>query len=251
MFPILFKIGPISLKTYGLFVALGALAAFQILKRETTRLKLPLPLADTLLWIALIFGIAGSRLLYALTESLPLSEYWRIWDGGLSFTGGLLAASAAIVIYTKKKSLPLASVADAVALALPVGHALGRLGCLGAGCCWGKPTHLSWAITFRNPESFIPVELLGVPLHPVQLYEALGLALIFLILNSLKIRFAHRLFGLYLILYTLLRFGLEFVRGDTYHPGGSSLSLIQIMLISSALPIGLLWIYLAPGKSKT
>ncbi len=119
------------------------------------------------------------------------------------------------MLYMRHKRLPALRTLDVFAPGLALGHAIGRLGCFAAGCCWGVACNRPWAVTFTNPEAH---ELVGVPLnqplHPTQLYESASEAIIFLILLWLFHR-THRtgqVIGLYLVLYGGVRFGVDFLR---------------------------------------
>jgi phosphatidylglycerol:prolipoprotein diacylglycerol transferase len=176
----------------------------------------PEKILDLCLYIILA-AVAGSRLLYVATRpdyflAHPL-EVVMIWKGGLVFYGGFLGAALAALLYVRRQGLPLGKCADIAALALPLGHCLGRIGCFMAGCCYGKPSDLPWAVTFSHPEALAP---LGIPLHPTQLYHAFGNLIIFLSLLFLRRhkRFDSQLFWLYLIFYGMIRSLLEVFRGD-------------------------------------
>jgi phosphatidylglycerol:prolipoprotein diacylglycerol transferase len=138
--------------------------------------------------------------------------------GGV-FYGGLIAALIAAVIYMRRHQLPALPTADVFAPGIALGHGIGRLGCFAAGCCWGKPTGLPWGVTFTNP---LAQQLVGVPLdiklHPTQLYESTAEFVIFGILYW-RVRRPHApgaIISLYLVLYSTVRFLVEFVRD---HPG--------------------------------
>jgi len=233
MLPIIFQIGGITLYSYGLFIAIGFLiAAYYVLKisSKTPVDSKPQITEDqlyNLMFACIIAGIAGARLTYVL---LNIPEFKhdvfsiiRVWEGGLVYYGGFISAAAYVVIHTKIKKIPLARTADTFAPAILIGHFFGRIGCLMAGCCYGKITeHAPWAITFINQYSLAP---LNVPLHPVQLYEALGNLILFFFLHryNQKPHTAGTTFSLYLITYSAMRFALEFLRGDDR--GGALLAL--------------------------
>jgi phosphatidylglycerol:prolipoprotein diacylglycerol transferase len=174
--------------------------------------------------------VVGSRLLYvALNWPSFRSHPWQafaIWQGGLVFYGGLIGALVSGFIVMRLKKMSYLKAADAIAPALAVGHALGRVGCFGVGCCWGKPTSVAWGAEFP-PLSIAFGDLVSLgrlsaeashtmPLHPVQLYEAIGEILIFvaLIAAGRKKRFAGVSILFYLIAYGSLRFITEIFRGD-------------------------------------
>jgi phosphatidylglycerol:prolipoprotein diacylglycerol transferase len=137
------------------------------------------------------------------------------------FYGGLIGALAVAWWYMHKTKLPPRETADAFAPGIALGHGIGRLGCFSAGCCWGVPTHVPWAVTFTNPvaNSLVGVPL-GVPLHPTQLYEALAEFAIFGVLYA-RARKAHApgdIISLYILLYGAARFVVEFFR---FHEQGN------------------------------
>src|SRR5512143_814516 len=140
-------------------------------------------------------------------------EILMIWKGGLVFYGGFLLALFTGVWYLNRFNMPLWKVADIIAPCIALGQAIGRLGCFSAGCRYGKPTDLPWGVTFTDPNS---LAVLGVPLHPTQIYESAGALTIFafLWLYRKKTTFEGQLFWLYVMLYSVLRFTIEFVRGD-------------------------------------
>jgi phosphatidylglycerol:prolipoprotein diacylglycerol transferase len=166
-----------------------------------------------------------------------------IWEGGLVFYGGFIAAAAAGYFYSKKHGVSVPVLADCLSPALAMGQAIGRWGCFFAGCCYGKPTLLPWGVSFSDPASLAP---LNVNLHPVQVYEAVGSVAISLILWRLFVKKPHwapgQIFWLYVLLYGILRFFMEMLRGD--ERGGqwanlfpSQMIAIAAVLVSSSLLI--------------
>ncbi|HXU21967.1 MAG TPA: prolipoprotein diacylglyceryl transferase family protein, partial [Verrucomicrobiae bacterium] len=156
---------------------------------------------------------------------------------------GLLLALVTAIFYMRKTGLPVLKTSDVFAPGVAAGHAVGRLGCFSAGCCWGIECHLPWAVTFTNPDAHKLVGVpLGVPLHPTQLYEAFAetLICIFLLLRTRRAHAAGEILGWYLVLYSVARFLIEFFRNheQATHLG---LSLTQwISLGTLALGIWLL-----------
>ena len=217
MHPILFKLGPITIYTYGLFIALAFLASIYLAALSAKREGIDSQKIIDLSFYLMLAAIIGSRLLYVLLNfkyylSAP-GAIWQIWEGGLVFYGGLIAAAAVSFIYIRKKGLNLWQITDIFAPSIALGQAIGRWGCFFAGCCYGKPTDLPWAITFHDPASLAP---LGIPLHPTQLYSSLKDLIIFAILILLQKRkkFHGQLFWAYVLFYAVLRFIVEFFRGD-------------------------------------
>lgn len=217
MHPVLFRIGGFAVYSYGLFVAMGFLAGMALAIREARRVALdPDKISDLFFWV-IIAAIVGSRLLYVAVEirsflSAPL-EIFKIWKGGLVFYGGLILAFMVIVFFIRRKQLPFWITMDVLAPSLAIGQVFGRMGCLFAGCCYGRPADLPWAVTFTDPDSLAP---LYVPLHPTQLYEAGAVLLIFLVLMLVREvkRFEGQVMWTYVFLYSVARFVIENYRGD-------------------------------------
>ena len=168
------------------------------------------------------------------------------FQSGGTFYGGVVGAILTIVLYAHFQKMPLLSVMDTSAAALPLGHAIGRLGCFAAGCCYGKPTAVPWGVTFTNPTA---AQIAGTPLdvhlHPTQLYESGAEFLNFLILVWLggRQRFKGQLLGTYFLLYGAERGTIEFFRGD---PGRTmlfhnSVSLMQLVSVALILIGSFLW----------
>jgi phosphatidylglycerol:prolipoprotein diacylglycerol transferase len=157
------------------------------------------------------------------------------------FYGGLIVAVGVALWYIRRVGLPLWTTCDVFAPGIALGHVVGRFGCLFAGCCYGKPTTRPWGITFTDPFAAANVGTpLGVPLHPTQIYEAGAefLILMVLLLTERKGRpFAGRTFWLYMLLYAISRFIIEFYRGDDRGTVGmfSTSQFISVILAPLAL----------------
>jgi phosphatidylglycerol---prolipoprotein diacylglyceryl transferase len=218
MFPILLHIGPITLRTYGALVALAFLASLYLARAAARLRKIGESFLLDLAALLVITGLLGARIFYILLNLSYFrdhpAESFKVWEGGLVFYGGFLVAGVVGVIFTRYKGYAVSDVADAVAPSLALGHAIGRLGCFFAGCCYGKPATLPWAVQFKDPASLAP---LGIALHPVQIYESLGSFLIaaFLWQRLIQKKETHGdVFWLYVLLYGFLRFFVEVFRGD-------------------------------------
>ena len=258
MHPILFEIpridlgdwviGPIPIRMYGLMIGLGFLLGITLASRRAKKEGIdPERILDMGVYL-LLAAIVGSRLLYVLTTlpefaGNPL-DVFAIWKGGLVFYGGLLAAVPTGIWYVRKHNLPVWQTADIMAPSIALAHAFGRLGCFFAGCCYGAPCTGPACITFTDVHSLAP---LGIPLVPTQLMESGGEFLIFaLLLLTVRFkRFDGQIFGLYLVLYAVLRFIMEFFRGDAvrglYFNGLVSTSQIIAVLIIIAASAGM-WV---------
>ncbi|HXU83248.1 MAG TPA: prolipoprotein diacylglyceryl transferase [Polyangia bacterium] len=226
----------LGVHSYGLAIAVGFAIGVVLAAREARRVGLDAgAMLDLLFWI-LVSGVLGSRLAFVLLHAGDYLQLCRqgglpgclaplkLWEGGLVYYGGALAATGAVALFARRRGWPFGQVADVLAPALALGHAFGRLGCFFAGCCFGKP----WSHGLAFPPGSVAFDDLirtGVisasapatpPLHPTQLYEALGELVIFLLLLRVRRRppFAGATALLYAASYAGLRFAVEIFRGD-------------------------------------
>ena len=241
MHPILIRIGPLTIHTYGFLIATGFLIGLYLAVWRAKKEGIPSDRIIDLGFYILLSAIVGSRLLFIIINSGyylkdPLAIF-KIWEGGLVFYGGVMVAVPTVIWYVKRHKLALWSMADIFAPSIAIGHVFGRLGCFSAGCCYGKAAEtLPWGVIFADPECLAP---LNVRLHPVQLYESGGELVIFLILMVLsghKSSYKGRLFMTYLLLYSILRFTVEFFRGDeargflfSYIPVSQGISILMFI----------------------
>jgi len=275
----------LDVHAYGFLIALGAIAGVLLALRQGRRMGFDTAAVLDLTFWALVAGIVGSRALYVLVH---VSDYSRlcagvglprpalrvlgdcaaplyIWQGGLVFYGGAIAAAAVVLLFARRRSWALGDVADLLAPSLALGHALGRVGCFLAGCCYGKVSSLG----VRFPPASVAFHDLarsglltpGAPftptLAPTQLYEAAGETLLFTLLLLLRRRrrFPGSLALVYAMGYALLRATVEVLRGDTGRgflfqislprvaawldlPGDQPLALSTAQALSFALGIG-------------
>lgn len=248
MYPVLFQIplfGGITIYSYGVMVALGFVAAIAWVAYESRRLgQSPSRAMDLLFWI-IIAAIAGSRILHVAIADRerffanPLMIF-RIWEGGLVFYGGFIAAVAVAIWYMRRYKMPVLLTCDICAPAIALGHAIGRIGCFLAGCCYGRVVDApAWyAVVFpSNTRTFAPT---GVPLYPTQLMEVAGELSIFAVLVLLRHwkRFDGQILATWLMLYAIVRAFNESFRGDAERgfliPGWLSTSqFISIILFAA------------------
>jgi phosphatidylglycerol---prolipoprotein diacylglyceryl transferase len=217
MHPILINIGSFNLYTYGLFMAFGFLAAMWVAKVNAKPYGISPEIITDIFFVILVSALIGARLLYVLINfnsyQNNLIGIFQIWNGGLVFFGGFLAAVTASAIYIRKKNLKIWITADIIAPGIAIGHAIGRIGCLFAGCCYGKTCDLPFAIKFTNSQSLAPLD---VYLHPTQIYSMISNLILFFTLLWLQKRkkFHGMVFLIYIMLYSLFRSIIEFFRGD-------------------------------------
>jgi len=222
MHPILFEIGRFPVYTYGVLLAAAYLLGLQFaLRRARTRGLDPNRVMDLGIWI-IISALAGAKLLLLIVDFETFgrnpAELLTLLRSAGVFYGGLITAVVVALWYLRRHKMPMWTVTDVFAPGIALGHVIGRMGCLFAGCCFGRPTDVPWAITFHSEYAAQNVgTTLNVPLHPTQLYEAGAelLILMFLLLTERKGRpFPGRTFWGYLLLYGVSRFVIEFYRGD-------------------------------------
>ena len=241
MHDILFRINDrFAIHSYGVMAMIGFLSALFVARWRARRAGLlPDEVTDICVW-ALLAGIVGSRIAYILQNTdyffdsrrpgWSIFDLVKIWQGGLVFYGGLIGALAVTLLLLRAKRLKMLPVLDVLAPSLALGHAFGRIGCYLHGCCYGVPVHAgAWYgcvfprnalpyLSDREAPLYIPP---GTPLWPTQLVSSFDLFCIFIIL-SLFFRHQRRsgeVLALYLILYSVERFIVEFFRGDTHLPG--------------------------------
>ena len=252
MFPKLISIGDFFLPSYGALVALAFLLALWLTTKLARERKLDADVITNLAVYCAFAGIIGSKLMmflfdwtYWSTHPAEIFTMSTLQAAGV-YQGGLILAIAVAWWYMKKHGLPFLATSDLLTPGLAIGHAIGRLGCFAAGCCYGEKCDRPWAVTFTNPDAGQRVGVpLGVPLHPTQLYEAMGNLVLFGLLWW-KMRRGYRtgeLLGYYLILYSVLRFGVEFFRHhEQAFPLPVSLSITQwISLVLFGAGLYILW----------
>jgi len=244
MHPILFKIGPLTIHTYGVLIATAFLLGILYAMHEAKRENLPPARILDLGLIIVVGALLGGKLLLILVN---LRYYFRhpgeilksLRYGGVYY-GGLLLATALGIWYIKRASLPVGKTVDVLAPGIALGQFIGRWGCFSAGCCYGKPltfplfkvvtnipSYLSywyekparvpWGLTFTNPYTHRTIGTpLNIPLYPTEILHSLAGLMILLILILMKRRrtFSGELFLLYLIFYSASRFFIEYMRGD-------------------------------------
>ncbi|MCR5415109.1 MAG: prolipoprotein diacylglyceryl transferase [Kiritimatiellae bacterium] len=258
MHPIL--IPGLPIQTYGLCVAVGMLLAWKTVEFLSGRKDL-----DTLVFLLLCAGIVGARVAHVV-------EYWhadgfdrdfaaafQIWNGGLVFYGGLAAALLVFVAWCIAKKPDVLSLADALAVGVPLGHAFGRLGCFFFGCCWGRVSSSPLAVSFpaRSPVWWAQqraglvsaTAARSLPVLPVQLFESAALFALFAVLVLLYRRRRAWTAAAYLLGYGAMRFLMEFLRDDERPSlfGLSSAQLFSVFLIALGA-VFFAWSFIRNGK---
>src|SRR6476469_1845982 len=222
MYPRLIELGPVTVYTYGVLLAAAYLLGLKLAMVRAKKRGLDQNRVLDLGIYIIISALVGAKLLLLVTDFRSFTadprELLTLARSGGVFYGGLILAVVVALWYIRRAGLPLWTTCDVFAPGIALGHVVGRFGCFFAGCCYGRPTTLPWGITFTDPFAAANVGTpLGVPLHPTQLYEAAAEALILAILLLTERKgkpFAGRTFWLYMLLYAISRFGIEFFRGD-------------------------------------
>jgi len=252
MFPVLFHLGPLTIHTYGTLLAFGILLALWLAQRRAPAAGLDADRVWNLGVYMVLAALAGAKV-WLVFADWPYYQQnpgdifsWSTLQAGGVWYGGLLTALLVLVLYARHGKLPYAKLGDVYAAPLALGHAIGRLGCFCAGCCYGKPTSMPWGVVFTSPYAHQLVGTpLGIHLHPTQLYESFWEFFnVFLLFRlGLGKRPNGQILGAYAFLYGLTRFTVEFFRGD---PGrtllaGGAFSLMQVVSVCLMLAGAWLW----------
>ena len=209
MYPILFDVGGVEITSFGALVAVAGIVGLLVFRGELRRSRLPDQGIDAAM-AGILGGLAGAKLLWVL-EHLSTGEWTDLLfsRGGLSWFGGFAGGVAAALIVMRRRRLPPLAIIAAATPALAIGHAIGRIGCLLVGDDYGVPSTLPWAMAF--PKGLPPTD---VPVHPTQIYEAVALVPIALMLFRMRRRGAadHRVVGVYLLSTASVRFLIQWIR---------------------------------------
>lgn len=249
MNPVLFHLfGPLAIHAYGSCIALGAVSAIFLLMRDAKMQKIVTQdQLMTVLQLVIVSGYVGGRLGFLISESELTQNYtmlFKFWEPGLSILGAVIGAVLTLGAYVWWHTISALPFLDRVALYAPIAQSFGRVGCFFAGCCFGVSTSVSWAVTYTNPYHMAPLHM---PLHPAQLYSAAILFCIFLLqyfVIQKIVKIPGILFFSYLLLISLERFLIDFVRADRLFLSNEYFSCISIhqwiaFLISLVAMIGL------------
>ncbi len=251
MHPEFIRIGDFAINSYGVLVALGFLLGLMLAaKRAQVAGIEPRHISD--LGVVLVLaGMGSAKIFYIVFFWDDFLAGWR--DAGVKslregfvFYGGFIGASIGTIIFARRRGLALWQLADVMAPSVALGHALGRLGCFFNGCCYGKACTLAWAVHYPKPHL-----MHDIPVHPTQVYEALGNALLlgWLLWLTGRKKFTGQVWWCYVLSYGVLRFVIEFARGDypIRYVGGLTLGhLVAIGMMGIAL--GAMWFL---GRQKT
>lgn len=243
-------IGPLTLHTYGVLLALAFLAGLWVVSREAKKAGLDATVITDMAVYVLIGGLVGAKLLLLLVEwsyyAKHPGEILGLLQSGGVFYGGLLGAFPVAWWFARRHRLDAWKTADVLAPGVAIGQAIGRLGCFAAGCCYGRAADVPWAVTFHDVYATRQVGTpIDAPLHPTQLYESAATLAIFIFLRWLsgRKRFDGQVTLAYIFMYAVARFVIEFYRGDAARGMvlGGWLSTSQFIAILMVL--GVLFLY--------
>ena len=206
--PVLLDLGFLKIYSWGFMVALAFIAATILSAKEAKRKNISPEKIYSLVAYIIIGAIIGSRIGYLLFDLNSIANFldiFKFWEGGLSFHGGFIGGTLFGFFYVKKNKLNFWEIADVIAPSIPLAQAIGRIGCFLRGCCYGIETSLPWGINY-----------LGEIRHPTQIYSSIALFLIFIFLSKQKYKknFNGALFLTYIIIYSVFRFFIEFIRAE-------------------------------------
>jgi len=255
MSPVLFKLGPVVIYSYGTLRAIGILVAMYLTERISTREGIDPRITIKAFLIGVLSNIIGGRLFYVMQFwekfSGNYSNIFKVWHGGQVLYGGMICSALALIWYFRKNKINPIEMGDRMAPCISIGIGIGRIGCLLYGCCWGKIAHVPWAVTYPRQmdmqghivgsspylqhlkEGFVEKsDLHSCPCHPIQIYTTIVLVLfgIMLLILRKKGYFKGMYFWIFLGGYGIIRFIHEFFRGDN-EPVLSFMTISQVISI--------------------
>lgn len=254
MHPYLIYTSFLKIPTYGFMIAMAYVLSLWYATKKAHLFQLEKNTVVDIFFYAIIGGMLGGKILYIITFwndfGITLSQKlknifsFNTLTGGFVFYGGFIAGLISVFSYTKFKKLDFWKVADFLSPSAALAHSIGRIGCFSAGCCHGRPTESIFGVVFSDPYCLVKPEYINVPIHPTQLYESAGNFFIFLILNFVISKKTNNkngiVFALYLILYSLLRFTVEFFRGDdrgAFYLGLSQAQIFSFFILFSGITL--------------
>ncbi|MGC8977592.1 MAG: prolipoprotein diacylglyceryl transferase, partial [Candidatus Ratteibacteria bacterium] len=210
--PVFLKIGNFVIYWYGVFVATGVFTSIYFFQKESIKEGFDEKIISKIIFWIIFWGIIGARFLHILVNFPyyyfhPL-EIIKIRNGGLAVEGAIIFSLFFLIIYTKIKNISTIHLLDIISIFVPLGQAIGRIGCFFNGCCYGKYTNFLFGVKFP---------FLGKKVHPTQLYYSFSYFILFLILKKVSVKIKKRegfIFATYMFGFSLIRYFIDFLRGD-------------------------------------
>ena len=245
MYPELWHIGFVPIRSYGLMLAIAFLIGTWLGLKEARRYGMDEDRFLTVILFTLVASIFGARLLYVMEHIGDYREQWSsvlaLWQGGLTLYGGIAAGTVVGLWMAKRQGLSPWRVADALAPSLAIGTAVGRVGCYLNGCCYGRPTRMPWGVVYP-PDTFPSLEFGTTPIHPAQLYFSFASLALFAVLWKVRKRVTvpGQLFWGFVAAFALMRIPLDWTRA--YEPGSvlariGGLDITESQFVSLALAL--------------
>ena len=241
MNPILLTLGSVEVRWYGLMTALAMLTVVVWTYFAAKKAGIPSDVVYMSAMWAIPFGLVISHLVAVVDD---LNHYTEnpgdiVGFSGLTLYGGILGAALGIWIYTRIRGQPFWQLADVAAPGVILGQAVGRIGCAINGCCYGTPTALPWGFEYTNLDTVAASERLGIPTHPVVVYELLFDLAIFCMLLAVRRKMIAEgsLFLLYLATYSAGRFLFSYLRENTTYGGLREAQIIALVVLVVAVPL--------------
>ena len=253
--PVAFRLGVIEVRWYGVAIAAGIVAAVVVAIRQGRERGVSTADIYGLLPWLLLGGVLGARLVHVIDRwgyylANPL-QMVMFQQGGLAIWGAVFGGGLAAVFYSKRRHIPVMRLLDVATPALITGQIIGRLGCIANGDAWGSPADLPWSFIYINPAALLPGDLLGVPTHPYPVYEMLWNGAVLAALLRLRGRFHAdgQIFLMYLVLYSIGRFGFSYVRQESpWWLGLQQAQALSLLILAAALGLLVFRAFKRPGN---
>lgn len=252
MYPFIPLFGGIRFNAYGFFILLGCIAFWLSIQKDRRfhTLFKSVDQLSNLLCYSIFFGFAGGRIWYILlhpSEFNGILDYLAVWDGGLSVLGGFVVLMLAVPLMLRYMQIPVMPAVDLASVHLPLMYSISRIGCFMAGCCYGIGSSSLFAVYYTHPESLAPLHCW---IHPTQLYSAITLGAIYILMRKLEphaYKFPGFLFGAFLVLTNLERFMNEWWRAEyaasVDQLGFTNNQYLAILLVVTGILINLFSLY--------
>lgn len=252
MYPVIARLGPLTIYSYGLMVAVAFLLGIRVAGIEARRKHIKTDSVYDLAFYLIIGSLIGARVYYliffdpSVFVTNPVSIL-KVWEGGLAIHGAILGGMLSGMLFSRLRRVSFWKMADLVAPSIILGQAIGRIGCFLNGCCFGVPTESALGVRFPKG-SLASIAYAGLAVHPAQLYESALDITGFLVLWRMRqrMKFDGGVFLLYLMIYSCIRMVVSALRGDSLYIWGMGLRSAQA--ISGAIFIAAVFVFIRKEK---